>query len=495
MLAPHPFVFISDGTVQPCLIDLASLLEPSATITGATLNGTVEPVTTPELEVTSVTVQPGDTSIGFTLEGGVLGTSYGASITVTTTALPITLTLAVLCQVNLNVPYQSGNPYAYQTLIDRMTAGEATVGNALFILPPSVQATGGSITWSLLDNGGAIYSHGNCYDYRVTPSSMSCVIEASSVVNAPTSMPPTMDGQSYQLRWELHLPNDEPVQYAFENITIGSVTQVPLGASDLVELAGDLAIMSIVLPRQFPSVGAEVFYGNNRQIDFSEAQPVSAVASGWLYQTAIDTGPLQPDLVPYLVSWKYRDSPTAPAYRESGRLYVVTPSILVAVEDARQMVMKARTTLYGFHDDLFDVNTIVAWLRRARDLFNAASGLITQFTMVDATDGIREFWLRYAEVAMMRAQYLAEGEKAFDFQGQAVQLSTDKAQYYDQAASNLQQQLDNDVKPFKQNLIKKGSSGGTGNMNGIFGIRGAMGTVGISRNVLSPNHLFGLYSR
>lgn len=494
MLDPQPYVFISDGTTQPCLIDLTNVLDVGVTITGVVLNGVPAPVTTPALSVNSITIQPGNTAIGFTLDNGVIGTSYGVSFTVTTTAIPLTVTLAVLCQVNLNVPYNVGNPYAYQTLVDRMTAGEATVGKALFILPPSMGASNGTINWSLLDNKGAIYSQGNCYDYRITPSSLSVVVEATSVVNAPTSMPATMEDQSYQLRWELNLPN-EPVQYAYENITIGSSTQVPLGASDSVELAGDLAIMNIVLPRNYRNVGTEVFYGNLKKLNFVPVQPSYSVASGWLYQAAVDTQTLAPDLIPYLVSWKYWDDNGQPVFRENSRLYVVTPSIMAAIEDVRQLVMKARTTLYGFEDALFDINTIVSWLRRARDFFNSASGLITQFTMTDATDGIREFWLRYAEVAMMRAQYLAEGEKAFDFQGQSISLNTDKTQYYDQLASNLQQQLDADIKPFKQNLIKKGASGGTGNMQGIFGIRGAMGTVGITRNVISPNMLYGAYLR
>lgn len=489
-----PYVFIIDGNPTPSTLDLTNVLGPTDTITGATL-GTIDPVSATPLTLTGLSIALAGKGLTFTLSGGVVGTTYGVSIDLTTTALPITITLAVLTQVNLNVPYQVGNPYAFQTLIDTLTAGEATVGKALFILPPGTTATGGSITWSLLDGRGAIYSQGNCYDYRVTPSSLSTVIEATSVVHAPTTMEPTMEGQSYQLRWELHLPNNEPVQYAFENIVIGSSTQVPMGAGDTVELAGDLATINLVLPRIYKNVGAEVFYGNIKKLNYVPTQPSYSVASGWLYQTAIDTQPLTPDLVPYLVSWKYWDDTGQPVSRESSRLYVVTPSILVAVEDVRQMVMKARTTLYGFQDELFDINTIVAWLRRARDLFNGASGAITQFTMTDATDGIREFWLRYAEVAMMRAQYLAEGEKAFDFQGQAISLSTDKTQYYQQAASDLQQQLDNDVKPFKTNLIRKGASGGTGNMNGIFGIRGAMGTVGINRNILSPNSMMGIYLR
>lgn len=488
----EPYVFITDGNPTPSNLDLASLLG-SDTITGATLSA-VEPTTSAPLSLTGITVLAGNQGLSFTIVGGNLGTTYGVVLNLTTTALPITVTLAVLVQVNLNVPYQVGNPYAYQSLIDKLTAGEASLGKALFILPPGTDASNGYITWSLLDNQGAIYSRGNCFDYRISPNSLSTVVEAVAVVNAPSSIQPTMEGWSYQLRWELQLPSQRS-QYAYENLTIGSGTNVPLGASDTVELCGDLASLQLVIPRVYKNVGIEVYFGNLSVLPFTAVQPAYSVVSGWCYVAEVSTTNFQPDLVPYLVSWKYWDVAGQPVSRESSRLYAITPSVLNAIEDIRQMVMKARTTLYGFDDAIFDVNTIVAWLRRARDLFNAACGMPTSFTMTDATDGVREFWLRYAEVSMMRAQYLAEGEKAFDFQGQAISLNTDKTQYYQQAASDLQQQLDNDIKPFKTNLIKKGLTGGTGNMVNINGIRGATGAVGINYNILSPGVGYGVYSR
>jgi hypothetical protein len=163
-------------------------------------------------------------------------------------------------------------------------------------------------------------------------------------------------------------------------------------------------------------------------------------------------------------------------------------SVLNAIEDCRMQVMKARSTLLGFDDAIFDTATIVSWLRRGRDYFNGAGGVFTLFDMTDATGPIRELWLRCSELSMLRAQSLAEGEKAFNFQGQAISLDVDKTQYYDKLADALESQLNNDIAPLKKALKLMGISSGTGNVNSA-SYTGNRARVGIS---ISPaSHLIG----
>lgn len=123
-------------------------------------------------------------------------------------------------------------------------------------------------------------------------------------------------------------------------------------------------------------------------------------------------------------------------------------------------------------------------------MFNVASGLLTEFSMTNATSGIREFWLRYSEVSMLLDQSLAEGEKAFDFQGAQISLTVDKAAVYRELADNLKQQLDNDTKPFKANLIKKGVVAGDGNMDGAALSGNSISRLGLSIHPSSPQGRF-----
>ncbi|MEK9322795.1 hypothetical protein, partial [Escherichia coli] len=60
------------------------------------------------------------------------------------------------------------------------------------------------------------------------------------------------------------------------------------------------------------------------------------------------------------------------------------------------------------------------------DAFNGAYGQFTSFTMTNARGPIREYWLLYAELAAIQSQYLAEGEKAFNYQGAAISLEVDR---------------------------------------------------------------------
>jgi hypothetical protein len=102
-------------------------------------------------------------------------------------------------------------------------------------------------------------------------------------------------------------------------------------------------------------------------------------------------------------------------------------------------------------------------MRQGMDRFNG-TGPYTNFDMTDATGGVRDGWIGYSCVFALRAQYLAEGSKAFDFGSQAVTLNVDRTQYFEGLASAMESSLDNRVPPAKHAMIKYGASGGTGNV-------------------------------
>ena len=149
-------------------------------------------------------------------------------------------------------------------------------------------------------------------------------------------------------------------------------------------------------------------------------------------------------------------------------------------------ITKAHTTLYGTSDLIFPTETVMLWLRRGRDMFNSYQGVFTSFTMVNAKNGIREYWLMCAEAMALTSQELAEAEKAFDFQGAAISLNVDRAAAYGSMADKIQGLLDNQLKPMKQNLIIKGQTSGDGSADTTRLGRGAIGCVGITITPASP---------
>lgn len=467
------------------ILDFAATLAGSLTVATATIYSAT-PVTASPISVT-LTAVLGKTAT-FQISGGLDGVSYGIGIVVTdSNGTTYQQVLAVVVKDDLAIKYQETNPYAFQSLMDALEVGGAAVGKAFFMLPADKAAslTSGYVTWSLLDKNGVVYATGNAYDYSVSATSTYASVSAHAVVNTPFDIEPSNQSDRYQIRWELNL-DGVVSQYAFENIRIDSPFSTPTGAQDTVEMQGDLATLDIVLDKAWENVTVDVFTSVG-SVKVASSLPIlksMRVSSGWYYQVALDTASFAPSLDPYIVSWKFSNQ-IGPAYRDTGQLFVVNASILRATKSIEAMVSKAKTTLMGFQDELFTTSVILVMLSRGRDSFNGASGMLTSFDMTNADSYIREYWLKYSEVALLEAQYLLEGEKAYNFTGQAISLDVDRTGYYQSLAQEIKTAIDTDIKVVKQNLIKKGLTGGDGSLVGL-GRHGSTGPVGISLSPASP---------
>ena len=471
-------------------IDLTPFLPVGDTVASVSLQQ-IYPTTTSPALTQGMTVG-GPQALLFVAGGGYVDTTYGLNydvVTVGAVHLMVQVILTVSDQMDMDT--SSKDPYSFVGLVDEIIAGDSAIGLSSFMLPAGIDVTNGSVNWSLVDKKGTLHASGNCYDYAVDSTSFSTTVQAHALVHAPSSLPPSSEGNSYQLRWELNLPSQTQPMFSFESIRVLGLTSATTGGETAIELHGDMITVGTVLDKAYEKVELEIFDNMNCRILAPGVVAVNSpvrVAGGYYYTADIDptnvavTGrnPFKVQLDAYVSTWKYSNANSRAVSRMVSEIFIVNPSILSAMEDTRRLVMKAKTTQFEFGDIIFDDATILAWLRRARDLFNSAGGTLVEFSMTNATGGIREYWLRYAEVAMLRAHYLAEGEKAFNFAGAAIQLDVDKTQYYSGLADTLQQQLDADVKPFKQNLLKKGAAVGDGNMTNLAGSFAGASRLGIS---------------
>lgn len=466
--------------------ELGTLLQPTEQVMNVQLND-VTPITDIPLLASVVSVDLA--SFKVSLSRGTTGTSYGVEAVVTTNlrVFAVLLAITVNTLVNELVPYSTSNPDAFKDLIGEIAAGETAVGTAVFVFPPNTDPSGGYVTWELLAEEDTVYAAGNAFEYNIRSTGLSNSVFARSVVSVPSDIPPTLEQQKYQLRWTLHL-DGYPDQFQYESITVVGLNTVPLGTQPSVELQGNPATLELVTPELYDQVGIELFHQNSVVVPFSliydnmvpGSPSPERVASGWYYNGVIDTTQLQVSVEPYTAVWKYWQSEAShKVYTERADFWVINPSIMGAIDDVKAKINKAMTTLYGTPDLLFPISTVLTWLRRGMDAFNGYQGNFTQFTMTNALGSIREWWLLLAEQAALEAQYIAEGEKAFDFQGAAIQLNVDKTQYLADAISRIQSRIDSELKPFKQNLIIKGNIRGDGSQDPSRLQRGAMGTVGI----------------
>ena len=459
-------------------------LMPGETVVSALILA-VQPTSTPPLTLTVSSVE--SDAVIFSIAAGAQDVSYIASIKIVTSTARYWLEeFTVLVEQHASVPYQVQDPAAFRDLLGSIDPGESVNAAAHFIISDTSIDSGtlshGAVSWDVLDNRGMLISSGASYDYEVIEDSFMRTVRGASVVHIPSGVPPTSPDTSYQIRWTLSLPGQVD-QYLYESLEVLSSSTAPLGSVDSVEMYGDIVTLFFTSPKLYDTVNVEIYRDNLQLLSLAVTQAPTRSMSGYTYSVAVESSAIGPaSLDPYAVSWKYSNS-KAPnlVYRETAKLFLVNASIAIAVEDAKARVAKARVTLLGTDDTLFDTATIMTWLRRGADDFNAHT-LFTNFTMSNATGAIRSAWLTFSEIAMLRAQALLEGEKSFDFSGQAISLNVDRTQHYSGLADALQGQVDNVVPALKKNLAMRGLVAGDGNVTG--GSNRAR--VGISLSQASP---------
>jgi len=482
--------------------DITSKLGVGETIQSIAI-GTVSPLTNPAF---TMAVQSGvNPIVQLLLSAGAADVTYGAQMVVTTTARVLNFTLAaVVASPQSYTPYTTAAPDAYMDLVDEVEAGRGAIGTAIFTFPPEVDPSGGFVIWELLDKEGVVYAGGNAFDYTIRDNGISKMAIAHAVVTVPTTVPPTADGQRYQLRYTLQLPVSNQAQFdplsadmqqntffSYESIRVVGLNTVPLGTESVVEFQGTPCTLSVVTDKLYDNVTVTIFLDNTVLLPETAMAAPDRVANGYYYAGVIPTDAMPVTLVPYSVLWKMWSSANpGEVFSERADLYIINPTISSAINDVKAKINKARTTLYGSPDMLFPETTIMTWLRRAGDSFNGAYGQFTSFTFTNAKGIIREFWLLYAELFALESQYLAEGEKAFDFQGASISLNVDRTQYLDNGASKIQSRLDSELKPLKQNLIIKGQTKGDGSADPSALAPGAIGAVGIT---ITPASMWGRY--
>jgi len=463
---------------RPVQVDFSDVLVGGETITA----GAVSPSDPAGLTVSVASfVNP---VVTVNVSAGVDLQSYGVNVTVNTNAAHVyTKTIAVVVNSNLAYDYQSKNVDAFNDLVGELEAGTAGIGTCSFMFPLPFDPANGNVSWSLIDRDGVVYSSGIAHSYDSVVLNNDVKITASAVINSPSDMIPTLAGQNYQIRWALLLRGQ--TYFSFESLVITGPNTTPEGVEDVVELAFNDIPVNVVFDQPYDYVTFEVYNENTLLIPPVSVNNNVRVPDGYLYAGQIQAPINMPaQLESYTIVWSAWSAVNPAAkVRQTGRIFVVNPSIMSALNDMRVLINKSATTIAHRSDLLFTPPLLLAYLRRGRDGFNGAQGIFTGFTMTNATGSIREFWLRYSEVLALRAQFLAEGEKVFNFSGQAISLDVDRTQFYQGLADTLQSGIDNEVKPFKQNLVIKGHITGDGNLgpaNGSNQARGAAGAVGIT---------------
>lgn len=430
-----------------------------------------------------------DDRLKIVANGGQNGVTYNCQLMVNTSIESILIQVVILVSDSQFNPIVNSAPDSFMDLVGTMQAGNSTVSTVVFNLPDNPD--NGYVTWELINNESQVLSSGNAFTYYVDNNGLDNIVTAQCLIICPSDTEPTTQGRRYQIRYSLVL--DDNTIYQYETLRVESNVTVPLGACDIVELVGKKITLSIVLPQLYSKVSVCIYADNQPVVPVKTLTNPQRVSSGWLYSAGLDSRALAVSIDSYDVVYEFSNHDYE-VNSESAKLWIINPSIRSAADDILAKVQKARATLYGSTDLVFTIPTLLTWLRRGRDLFNGWQGLFTSFTMTNAKGVIREYWLLCSELGALEAQYLAEGEKAFNFSGAAIQLDVDRTGFLDSMINAIRSNLDQNLKPIKQNMISKGYTSGDGagtdGQGGIAANPRALGTVGIS---ITPASAWGRF--
>lgn len=482
MATQQTFVLFKDPRVSKVsVIDWQRYANTDETLVSMSVD-TPYPATNPALTATT----NGDT---VTISGGMDTVSYGANLTLTfNTGRVVLLLLAITVAQPSLIPKSHGQPTSFADLVDKITAGDAAVGTAVFMFDPQFDPSGGFVEWRLIDREGTILNGGNAFEYRIQSNGLSNVVRAQCLINVPSNVAPSNFDEKYQIQYILYLQGEQ-YQTVAENVTVLGLTSTPLGCSDSVELQGDMACLTLVTEALYEDVHLRVQFDNQTLGATVRVTDFERVDSGYAWSAFVDTSNMPVTLLPYVVLWSYWNG-NQPSTNEYAKLFITNTSILDAINDVQARVNKARTTLYGGKEMLFPPETVLIWLRRGADYFNGAAGQFTNFTFTNAKGIIREYWLQSAEMFALESQELAEAEKAFNYQGSNISLDVDRSAGYGAAADKIRGRLDQDLKPIKTNLIQKGVINGDGSADPTLLRSGALGAVGIT---ITPASMWGRF--
>lgn len=341
-----------------------------------------------------------------------------------------------------------------------------------------------TVSWQLYDAHNRLWNHGEAATvkkeaHQFQPNGF--IISAELDIAIPKEMPASSDGASAQLHWLIK--NDRGnVTTVIENFLVFTATYESPGENDTVVLYGQNIVVSRHLPNATGAVTFSIYSSNSPLLS-----DVTIVKNeqGMYYKNIGKMPNMGASLDPYTVVWTYNEGNNP--IQEISYVYVVNPTMLDTTKQMEQFLNRAYIDNGIQPSTTFTIQDYLSYLRQGRDQFNAAVKP-TSFTMTAANGAIHWFWMGYSCWSACKAQYMAEGMKSFNYSGQTVSLDVDRAPFWDAMADSIMTQLNDAVKPFKDNLAKTGVTGGDGsNVTG----RVSVGVVGVTVHPLSRGTGFG----
>lgn len=157
-----------------------------------------------------------------------------------------------------------------------------------------------------------------------------------------------------------------------------------------------------------------------------------------------------------VVLWEYQPTDGAPPYYQYEMVQVVPLKFVPYFTQLRQLIDKFQKT-FGSRRAYEDAE-LIEYLQKGLDLINLYHPF-TDWVMGMVPRSLETFWIMASAWYALNAQYLLEGDAAFDYSGLSVTLSVDRTGYIESELERLKSFLDEKVPPAKIAVLRMQHAG------------------------------------
>ncbi len=269
-------------------------------------------------------------------------------------------------------------------------------------------------------------------------------------ITIPDDATLSTDTSKYVIEWSLvSVVNESFNVTEFFDVAHPTYSEILNKEQQKITLPFSPLLLSLPLPSEPDLISFSVYDISNTVM----YGPVTPIGNGmysemYIYDVTIPANTLGSGRS-YSAVWSF-DIGASSVYVQ--KITVIDLLSLMKVSDMRMYLDKVSKDIdlyVGYRD-----SDLVFHLAQGLNIINLVSP-ITEWKTVDFANStsmtpIEYVWVQAACLSALKAQYLAEGDNAFDYSGQPLSLTVDRTQYIESEISRIQEYLNNDFKEFKK---------------------------------------------
>ena len=338
-----------------------------------------------------------------------------------------------------------------------------------------------SIKVSILDEDSNELArvNGAKVDIEYLSSGANPKLSVSYDVTIPDNLPATVAGKLYTALTTVMVSNRQKVEQ-FEiqdDFEVISDTEEVVGAMSAVATVPKSPAVQYISSTDLTGVAIDVrLYADNIQLhEYAPARVTVDGRKATVQMQLTDSAYFQPSLLPYTMLWTVGDK------QEVAPIFLFNPSLLLAARELHDFVNK-NCTEWDIKETTFTLEQLAYALFRGACEFNGVSPP-TNFSMRNAKNAIRHFWLQYSAYFLLLGETLNGIETDFSYTNQSVNVDVDRASKFQSFADSILGALNEKVPQFKTVLAKRGNTDGDGSVDPTSVAAGAIAVISIA---LSP---------